>query len=167
MKIAFFTIVTLTLSSATLYGQGAHISDTLRSANPKSNVDVIVRYRHSPTLANHQLVNSLGGKLKTELRSINSGSYSLVAANLQALAADPDVISISPDRKVHMLIDNSAAAVNASAAWNLNLDGTGIGIAVIDSGISEHDDLQSSYGSRVVYRQSFVNSDGNDHFGHG
>ncbi len=66
-----------------------------------------------------------------------------------------------------MLLDNSTAAVNAPAAWNIGLDGSNIGVAVIDSGISDHDDLQGAAGSRVVYRESFAGGDGTDGFGHG
>src|SRR5207302_11199236 len=50
-------------------------------------------------------------------------------------------------------------------------DGTGIGIAVIDSGVYQHDDLQSAdmKSSRVVYSESFVPGDPstNDAYGHG
>src|SRR2546421_488272 len=52
-----------------------------------------------------------------------------------------------------------------------NLDGTGIGVAVIDSGVSPHNDLMkaSGKGSRIVYSESFVPGDPStaDAFGHG
>jgi subtilisin family serine protease len=53
----------------------------------------------------------------------------------------------------------------------VRFDGTGIGVAVIDSGIAPHPDLNNaSGGSRVVYSQSFVAGDTtstSDKFGHG
>ena len=54
------------------------------------------------------------------------------------------------------------------AVWRS--DGTGIGVAIIDSGISDHGDLHNASGaSRVVYSQSFVAGDTTtpDKFGHG
>jgi serine protease AprX len=56
------------------------------------------------------------------------------------------------------------------AAAQYALDGTGIGVAVIDSGISNHPDLNDASGnSRVVYSQSFVAGDSTtaDLYGHG
>ena len=53
---------------------------------------------------------------------------------------------------------------------SIGLDGTGVGVAVIDSGIADHADLHDSNGnSRVVYSQSFVAGDTStaDGFGHG
>ena len=54
-----------------------------------------------------------------------------------------------------------ATAVEADvAASQFALDGTGIGVAVIDSGIAAHADLNNANGnSRVVYSQSFVAGD--------
>jgi len=60
--------------------------------------------------------------------------------------------------------------VNANIAWNLGLDGTGVGVAVIDSGIALVDDLKNANqtASRVVYSQSFVSGqDATDGYGHG
>src|SRR5258708_29018540 len=57
------------------------------------------------------------------------------------------------------------------ARQQYGLDGSGIGIAVIDSGVYNHDDLQraDNSGSRIVYSESFVPGDAsaNDAYGHG
>ena len=71
-------------------------------------------------------------------------------------------------------VTNGATGVNA--AWNSGFDGTGVGVAVIDSGINDnHPDLRNANGtSRVVYHQDFTgtptsNSWGGkwDLYGHG
>ena len=76
---------------------------------------------------------------------------------------------ISLDRPLGASLDYTAAAVSAPQAWNYGLDGTGIGVAVIDSGVYNHPDLNAATGtkSRVVYRQSFIGGALNDDFGHG
>jgi serine protease AprX len=167
MKRPFLRFAPLIGFAAAAFGQQAYVSKDLENADLNSTVNVIVQFKQPPTSAHHRLVTDLGGMMKAELHSVKGGAYSMPAKSLQALAANPNVASIVPDRKVHMLLDNSTAAVNAPAAWNSDLDGSGIGVAVIDSGISEHDDLQGNGGSRIVYRESFVNSDTNDAFGHG
>ena len=59
--------------------------------------------------------------------------------------------------------------MSAPTAWNFGLEGDGVGIAIIDSGIFNHPDLNAanSSKSRVVYRQSFIGGELNDDFGHG
>jgi serine protease AprX len=140
----------------------SNISPELAAAG-NSQVNVIVQYAHGAGAGKHQLATLLGAAWKKDMKSVKAASYSIPAANLQSLANDPDVTYISPDRQVHMTLDNTAGAVNAAAAWSSGLDGTGIGVAVIDSGISQHDDLQG----RVVYSQDFTGGDASDQYGHG
>jgi serine protease AprX len=49
------------------------------------------------------------------------------------------------------------------------VDGTGIGIAMIDSGINDSDDLKDAQGhNRIVYKASLISgSSQDDHYGHG
>src|SRR5581483_11405941 len=56
------------------------------------------------------------------------------------------------------------------AAAQFAMDGTSVGVAVIDSGITDHPDLHKASGaSRVVYSESFVAADITtaDAYGHG
>jgi hypothetical protein len=45
---------------------------------------------------------------------------------------------ISLDRPLGASLDYTAAAVGAPMAWNSGLAGSGVGVAVIDSGIYNH-----------------------------
>src|SRR5882762_6614256 len=60
-------------------------------------------------------------------------------------------------------------AAETVRAQQSGLDGRGVGVAIIDSGIYEHPDLGKSGGggSRVVYHESFVPKTNFDDFGHG
>jgi serine protease AprX len=70
-----------------------------------------------------------------------------------------------------LALDYGAETVNAPSAWQYGYVGTGIGVAVIDSGVDAHADLgngSNQQGSRVVYSESFIADPGtNDPFGHG
>ncbi|MBV9268691.1 MAG: S8 family serine peptidase, partial [Acidobacteriaceae bacterium] len=149
------------------FGQRAYLSRELQNIDAGKRVNVIVRFKHAPDAAHHRMVRDLGGTLRASFGVIRGAAYSAPAGTLESLAENPEVLSISPDRPVHMLLDNTTAAVNASAAWNAGLDGSGIGVAVIDSGISDHQDLHGGSGSRVVYSESFTGGDSTDGFGHG
>src|SRR5207247_6184275 len=118
-------------------------------------------------------VQDKGGALKTNRDVIKGAHYSVPGESLDALADDPDVVYISPDRRLSGSLDNTAAAVNAKVAWQAGWDGTGIGVAVIDSGITYHGDLYGTTGSggtgklRIIYNQDFVGGGTNDYYGHG
>lgn len=89
------------------------------------------------------------------------------AVNL--IAAMPDVAYVSPVRQVQRSLDIVDATIGANTAWNYGYKGTGVGVAVIDSGIYVDSDLNDRRGqSRVVYSQSFVTgTTPNDDYGHG
>jgi serine protease AprX len=94
----------------------------------------------------------------------------LSPAEIRALESNPLVTYISPNRTVHANLDVTTQTIGANAAWKSGWNGSGVGVAVIDSGIYPHDDLKTSSGSgsRIVYSQSFVTGlNGTDLYGHG
>jgi subtilisin family serine protease len=74
-----------------------------------------------------------------------------VRRDLAGVADDQEVESISLGHDGSGALDNVAAAVNAPVAWNLGLNGSGVGVAVIDSGILPVQDLQNN--PRIVYNE--------------
>ncbi len=170
----FLMLCAVILSASLAFAGSPKISKDLQGKRPSDQVNVIIQFKQAPTAKHHQKVLNRGGRLKQELRLVNGGAYSLPASALAGLAADPDVAYIAPDRKVSGVLDNTAAAVNAGVAWGYGYDGTGIGVAVIDSGVNTNSDLDtysstgSDLGSRLVYRQDFTGSGTNsDQYGHG
>src|SRR5271165_776890 len=145
-------------------------------ANPSNSINVIVQYNTPPQSAGGLIggllgtvVNLVGGVLKTVFSLIPAVSATLHPSDVIAVSNQPNVAYISLDRPLGGLLDYSAGAVNASTAWSSGLDGSGIGIAVIDSGIYSHPDLNAlnSNQSRVVYSQSFIGGTLAVDFGHG
>src|SRR5256712_2750998 len=178
--IRIFVLALLTSAWAFGSAGSSKISRDLQGVDPNSTIDVIIQFTQSPGERNHQGIRAQGGTLKTELEVVKGASYSVPARALAALAKNPEVVYISPDRQVWASLDLTAAAVNASVAWQSGWVGKGIGVAVIDSGISNHDDLMavnclnsscSSYSlsstPRTVYNQDFLGGDTFDHYGHG
>src|SRR5207253_6441660 len=147
------------------------ISSDLQGADPNSNLKVIVQFTEPPTSSHHETVIAQGGEHVKNLRLVNGALYSVPASALAELAKDPRVAFISPDRPVRRSLDHVVQAVNADIAQSYGWDGTGIGVAVVDSGIQAHPDLKASglSTSRVVYSESFVPGDPSttDGYGHG
>ncbi len=174
-RLALLALVTLLAAALSLADGKKHkVSqdlEALKNGPSGATVDVIIQFNQTPTDAHHQKVQDKGGALKTKLDVIKGAHYSVPVESLDALADDPDVVYISPDRRLNGALDNTAAAVNAKAAWQSGWDGTGIGVAVLDSGITGHSDLYNTGGSggklRIIYSQDFVGGGTNDYYGHG
>ena len=132
-------------------------------------VDVIIQFKTPPT---KKELKPLGpyGQMKKVFQNINGANLQLPMSLVQALENDPNVAYISPNRTSTGMLDIVTATVNATAAWQFGLDGTGVGVAVIDSGITSKDDLMMVDGvtPRIVYSESFIGvADTTDAYGHG
>ena len=135
-------------------------------------IDVIVQYRQNPEQNPDQnreqnILRAVkrGAKMKALL-----GEAVLARMTRQAaidLSSDPNVYYVSPDRQLTGTLDITRQAVNASAAQLAGWIGTGVGVAVIDSGVDGRDGM--AQGQQVVYSQNFVPSasDAIDRYGHG
>src|ERR1700722_2141452 len=137
-------------------------------------VTVIVQHHVMPTSAHFKGMQGRGAFIGSKFQSIRAVTMRVPVSMLAELANDPNVAYISPGRPVAMTANPAteqfASAVEADvAASTYAFDGTGIGVAVIDSGIANHADLGNGAKSRVVYSQSFVAGDTttSDKFGHG
>src|SRR5581483_6014811 len=165
MKVAGVVAMVL-LASGPSFGQSMRekLSPELRNWNVNNNVDVIVQFDQTPTEAHHRRVLSRGGQLNRRLDFIRAGAYSMPSSALADLANDPSVIHVSVDHKLHAKLDYSTAAVNAPSVWQLGWTGSGIGVAVIDSGITQSAD----FANRIVYSQNFNGRGPSyDLYGHG
>ena len=89
---------------------------------------------------------------------------------LDALAESAGVSAVMVDRPVQGTLESTPAAAATGAAWaraSLGMDGAGVGVAIVDSGVASwHDDLGSD---RVVHFADFVDfrATAYDDYGHG
>lgn len=161
----------LLMSAAVALVAAPKLSKDLKQVSPDSTVDVIVQFKSTPTEKQHGKIKSRGGSFKSELHLVNGGLYSVPAKALDDLALDADVVYISPDREVSGSLDHSNPTVNANLAFQNSFTGNGVGIAIIDSGVTNQPDLSNSArtASRIVYQQSFVSglNSSADQYGHG
>src|ERR1700674_4286892 len=84
-------------------------------------------------------VLSVGGSVYYNYASMRMVAMMVPASQLPELARRTDVASISPNRAVTRtasLLQLSTGAANASVPNRRTLDGSGVGIAVVDSGIA-------------------------------
>ncbi len=149
--------------------------DLMSAVGPNGMVTVNVQYRAYPSTGYFKGRQSSGATLRWKLPTISAATMTVPVRMLTTLANEANVVYISPDRLQKMssnpATEQFATAVEADvAASQYGFDGTGIGVAIIDSGVASHPDLNNANGvSRVVYSQSFVAGDATtpDKFGHG
>ncbi len=134
---------------------------------------VVVRAADGVSLSLISFVVQLAGGSVGRLLPIIGGVAATVPnASLTALAANSLVAHLSMDRMLAGAMERTGPTVGATVVrQQLGYDGSGVGVAVVDSGITAwHDDLTDANGSqRVVRFVDFVNGRPSpyDDYGHG
>ena len=145
------------LSTGTARAGDEKLSPELKSLNAGIDLDVIVQYKTAPSAANHEKIAALGGRLHSEMSHVQAAHYTIPRAGVRTLSEDPDVAYISPNRPLKGMLNITAPTVHSNVANTEGYTGTGIGVAIIDSGISDMAEFHNGR-SRIVYQQSFVQS---------
>jgi len=193
-------LFSLTLSAAaTSSAPNPKLAPELQGLTGTAQVDVVIQY-NDPSLVQasqqqqQQQCSGLLGCLVGTVVSVVDSALNLVGAivedvlgnlgivhalvpanNLQTLANDSNVKYVAMNRPIagqSTKGDFYDAAVNAPYAWSLGGDGSGIGVAVVDSGVTDRPDFHNGFlglTNHLVYSQSFVpnNSSVADQYGHG
>src|SRR5713226_9026451 len=158
------------LLAGNLYGDRLKVSKDLadKLGQPDAAVDIVVHYKSDPSDAELAAWTAKGANVKDHMKRLRTVTFQAPAGLVDTLSDNPNVAYISIDRPVAAQFDYAEQAVNAPVAWAQGLDGSGVGIALIDSGIANHDDLEqaNSHKSRVIYRE-VLNGRNGDEYGHG
>jgi serine protease AprX len=163
--------------------EGDKLSSDLRAlasnAKPGERVGVILQ---SDDLNNPQLEATLskyGVEVSSRMRQLGALRVEVPVKALKELASNGSTRYVSPDREFHsfghvtsttgtdLVRTQSNGCALGLVCTTTTLDGTGIGIAVLDSGI---DVAHRAFGSRVVFRKDFTaekTAADKDPFGHG
>jgi serine protease AprX len=135
---------------------------------------VVVRAADTVSLTQLSLIVQLSGGSVGRLLPIVGGLAATVPnASLTALSASSLVAHLSMDRVAAGAMERTGRTVGATAVrQQFGYDGTGVGVAIIDSGITAwHDDLTDAAtgGQRVARFVDFVGGRGSpyDDYGHG
>jgi serine protease AprX len=171
VRPTLFLLALLAITSVpVLAGQGGDrkldpvLRERARAARGTSRVII----RTVDGSGSNNLILALHGTPAQLLPSMRGQVADVPDSALGALAADASVLAVSLDRPVQGATDRTAVTVGAT--WvreNLGVDGSGVGVAIVDSGVTSwHDDLGSD---RVVHFVDFVGSQPlpYDDYGHG
>ena len=141
-----------------------------------SSIPLIVTYRGAPTAVpaateSRRLASVHGAGMrvrKTSAAELGNALITLAnAADARSAVAGPlaGVDKIWLDARVRVAVDDNLTQIGAPEVWAHGFDGSGISVAVLDTGIdATHPDLAGA----VAAAQNFTTAaDVSDHFGHG
>ena len=198
-KILFNCLLTILLMSslmagiipgrafdASVHAAGAtpkKISDDLQgtiSKDPNKRLKVIIQTNAAPSRTLVSSVSSSGGNIKKSYRNLNAVAIEIPAKSIEALVSCKDIKYASLDLTTRVAghLETTTGTDQARNYWNSSngggsfgsLDGSGIAIAILDSGIDpNHHAFHSAGGaSRIIQSVDFT-SEGrtDDPYGHG
>jgi serine protease AprX len=148
--------------------EGGKLDGELQARARASRGSSRVILRLQPGVSAETAIRGLRGTVGRRLSSVGGQVAYIPDSSLLALSRVPGLIGVSLDRRIHGTLERTGATIGAG--WvrdNLGYDGTGVGIAIIDSGVANwHDDLGSGRVARFV---DFVNfqTAAYDDYGHG
>ncbi|HEX4948224.1 MAG TPA: S8 family peptidase [Blastocatellia bacterium] len=148
------------------------------ASSPASKTQrIIVNLNHlANEIALQASVQRVGGRLHRVHPNLNVATMDVPVERVRELAAEPTIEYVSPDRPLVVLghLETTTGAEQARALAQMNgvsdLDGTGVGLAIIDSGIDSNHKLirQSAGHPGIVAATDFITVDARtDRFGHG
>jgi serine protease AprX len=164
-------------------GQVDRVLRDKAAREPNTTIPVLVQRKSAK--AGSDAIAKRGGKVKKALGVGNAVAVDLPAKQVEALAREPGVLRISYDApmrstgvaepvRVDKLRGYYAQAVGSSPLWDAShgtVQGTGVGVAVIDSGVEMHADFNGpDRRSRIVAHNPIVPAAGagrRDDSGHG
>ena len=165
-------VVLAFVAAALLVAAMVHAPAASRAAGA---VSVVVHERTPATDLAEDLVRAVGGHVTRPLPLIGGFAADVPADRLPTLDRDGSILSLYPDGHVQMAAIGTEAwdDVEPNLAWRKAIrlqqvppaiDGSGVTVAMIDTGVAQVEDL----GQRVIARVDFTpGGAGDDEYGHG
>ncbi len=134
-----------------------NLKTQVSAAAESGGVPVIVK--HKGTLFFPQAV----GKTQ-QFELINATAMTVPPESLKTLTENDDVEYVWADLPVHTCLDVSVPHIAAPAVWAEGFDGSGVKLAIVDTGI---DPNHADFSGRIMARKKFVGDSEDDENGHG
>ncbi|KGX83542.1 peptidase S8 [Pontibacillus marinus BH030004 = DSM 16465] len=165
MKRLFFAVMSVVFFLSLVAGQ------LPVSAQSKASVsDYLVGFEKEVKQKQLNQLEQAGGEVKHEFKYMNVVQVSLTDQAVKALQNNPNVAYIEEDAKVQAFGQTTPwgiTEINADDVQSNGTTGTGVKVAVLDSGISaSHEDLSVAGGASFVDGEPDPYNDGNGHGTH-
>jgi hypothetical protein len=132
---------------------------------PLANFDkeqrVILTFKHE---VDEKLIENANGEMNLELDHAPIAAVTISSSDLEDLKNNSEILKEEPDIMVktsNQVLDWGIPAMNIPLSWNSGYSGKGVKVAIIDTGISPHEDLKITGGESFVdYTDSFYDDNG-------
>lgn len=112
-----------------------------------------------------EIKKKIKGDIKESYETGNIVVAELSAEEIEDLAEDDSVITVSSEKEYSILLDKAISESNIDSVWDTDLTGKGIKIAVLDTGI---DDSHDMFKDKNIISENFINNkEATDFNGHG
>lgn len=154
MKIKLISLTLLTTFTFLLLSTPKQVMGNERT-------EKIVLFRDA---VNKQVIETSGGTIIEEYKNIPAVKVSINEEKILSLKSNSEILLIEDEQKVEksgQIVDWGVTAIQSQKAWNNHYTGKNVKIAIMDSGISPHEDLKIAGGkSFVSYTASYKDDSG-------
>ncbi len=131
-------------------------------------IPVIILFKEKVTGEDNNQVQSNGGEITRTYHIINGLAVKLPQNKIEVIKNDPRVASVDLDVEVHALDLSADTQIRADQVWGTGDTGTGIPVAILDTGI---DTTHPEFSGRILKCHSEITNtntctDGNGHGTH-
>jgi minor extracellular protease Epr len=109
-------------------------------------------------------ITNVNGEFIEQLDNFSVAAVEMPASGIPLLEKNEEILSVEPDQRIQIngqIEDWGIEAVKANLSWQSSYTGKGIKIAVLDTGISTHEDLEIAGGvSMTSYTNVYKDDNG-------
>lgn len=147
----------------------AAAAKTKKEEEERKKIEVLVKASSEDSDKAAKDIKKAGGEVLNVVDSVDkTAKYFAVktdANKVAAIAADDDVSSISERGEVYPTLDSSVPVIKADSFWNAGYKGSGVRVAVLDTGMENNHPMLKG---KVVAEKDFTSSgSASDDCGHG
>jgi len=156
-------------------------SDDTAFSSTNEKVDVLIGFHQTPGPSEQALVRAHGGEIYREFTIVDVIAASMAPHSADALSRNPRVKYVEPDHLLYALdqvtVQSTSETTMKTAPWGIERifgdeeysfptwdtsTGSGMAVAILDSGITEHIDLKIAGGYNAFEEEGYE-----DVYGHG
>jgi hypothetical protein len=158
-----FVLMFLSVFLVSLVSAEVITSDLNKIISEKTNeeIQIIISFKERPIPSQVQELVAEQARIRHEYTIIDAIAVKVPANAIEKISRKHFVESVEPDYEVKLVLDKSIYEIEVEKVWENEITGSGINVAVIDTGIFNHEVLT------IIKEVDFTGEGTEDLHGHG